>query len=107
VGTVSAAVRTALDAIFADLNRTVQFAATFATETAHQAERMHDVTQRMAEAAGIADAAAEGAQRASAATEQQMASVGELAKTSQHLAESAAHLTATIRRFNLDGAGSA
>jgi methyl-accepting chemotaxis protein len=68
---------------------------------------MHDVTQRMTEVADIADAAAEGAQRASAASEEQMASVGELANTSQHLAEAAARLTETIRRFNLDSVGPA
>src|SRR2546427_318921 len=52
VGTVSAAAREALDAIFADLHATVQFASTFAGETEGQARRIREVVGRMEQAAG-------------------------------------------------------
>jgi methyl-accepting chemotaxis protein len=104
VGAVSAAVQQALDAIFADLNRTVQFAAAFAGETEGQLQRMREVVRGMEEVAGIADSAAHGAEQTSAATEQQILSLGELTTTSQHLSVAAAKLTETIRRFNVNGA---
>jgi methyl-accepting chemotaxis protein len=107
VGTVSAAARKALEAIFGHLDTTAQFAAAFAAETAAQAERMREVARRMAEAAEIASTAAEGAQRASAATEQQMASVSQLATTSQHLSTAAGRLSESARRFRVDGADGA
>ena len=103
VGVVSAAVRQALDAIFADLNATAQLATTFAGETEGQTRRMREVVQRMEELAGIAAAAAQGAEQASAATAQQIASLGELTATSQHLSAAAAQLTETIRQLNVDG----
>jgi methyl-accepting chemotaxis protein len=103
VGAVSAAVRQALDAIFADLNTTVQFATAFVGETDGQMRRMREVVRRMEEVAGIADGAAQGAERASAATQQQIASLGELATTSRHLSAAAAKLTETIQRLNVDG----
>ena len=104
VGAVSAAVRQALDAIFADLNATVQFAAVLAGETEGQTGRIREVVQRMEEVAGIVETAAEGAQRTSAATEQQIASLGELTTTSQQLAVAAAKLTETMQQFNVNGA---
>jgi methyl-accepting chemotaxis protein len=103
VGTVSAAARQALDAIFGDLNATVRFAKAFAGETEGQTARIRDVVRRMEEVAGIADTAAQGAEQTSAATEQQIASLAELTTTSQHLSEAAAKLTETIQRFNVDG----
>jgi len=103
VGSVSTSVQQALDAIFADLNRTVQFATTFAGETEGQTRRMREVVRRMEEVAAIADAAAQGAQQTSAATEQQIASLGELTTTSQHLSVAAAKLTETIQRFTVNG----
>src|SRR5205823_5225219 len=69
VGTVSAAVRQALDAIFGDLNATVQFAAALAGETEGQTGRIREVVRRMEEVAGIAETAAQGAEQTSAATE--------------------------------------
>ncbi len=104
VGAVSAAVRQALDAIFSDLNATVQFATAFAGETEGQARRIREVVRRMEEVAGIAETAAQGAEQASAATEQQIASLGELTTTSHHLSVAAAKLTETIQRFNVNGA---
>ncbi len=104
VGAVSAAVQQALDAIFADLNATVTFATAFAGETEGQMRRMREVVQRMEEVAGIADNAAHGAEQTSAATEQQIASLGQLTTTSQHLSVAAAKLTETIQRFNVNGA---
>src|SRR6266567_2522246 len=104
VGAVSAAVRQALDAIFADLNATVQSAAVLAGETEGQTGRIREVVRRMEEVAGIAETAAQGAQRTSAATEQQIASLGELTTTSQQLAVAAAKLTETIQQFNVNGA---
>ncbi len=103
VGTVSAAARQALDAIFGDLNATVRFASAFAGETEGQTQRIREVVRRMDEVAGIADTAAQGAEQTSAATEQQIASLGELTTTSQHLSEAAAKLSETIRRFNVNG----
>ena len=103
VGTVSAAARQALDAIFGDLNATVQFASAFAGDTEGQAQRIREVVQRMEEVAGIAETAAQGAEQTSAATEEQIASLGELTTTSQHLSVAAAKLTATIQRFNVNG----
>jgi methyl-accepting chemotaxis protein len=103
VGAVSAAVRQALDAIFADLNTTVQFATAFVGETDGQMRRMREVVRRMEEVAGIADGAAQGAEQASTATQQQIASLGELATTSRHLSAAAAKLTETIQRLNVDG----
>src|SRR3989454_106653 len=104
VGAVSAAVRQALDAIFADLNATVTFATAFAGETEGQMRRMREMVQRMEEVAGIADSAAHGAEQTSAATEQQIASLGQLTTTSQHLSVAAAKLTETIQRFHVNGA---
>ena len=104
VGAVSAAVRQALEAIFADLNTTVQFATSFAAETEGQAGRIGEVTRRMLDAGVIAETAAHGAQQASAATEQQTASLGELTAASQHLSAVATKLTETIHRFHTNGA---
>ena len=104
VGAVSAAVRQALDAIFGDLNATVQSAAVLAGETEGQTGRIREVVRRMEEVAGIAETAAQGAERTSAATEQQIASLGELTTTSQQLAVAAAKLTETIQQFNVNGA---
>ena len=104
VGAVSAAVRTALEAILADLNTTVHFATSFAAETEGQAGRIREVTRRMLDAGAIAETAARGAQQATAATEQQLASLGELTTASQHLAAATTRLTETIRRFRTNGA---
>src|SRR3989475_1870870 len=103
VGAASAAVRQALDAIFADLNSTVQFAAVFESETEGQTKKMREVVRRMGEMAQIAQTATEGAQQTSAATEEQIASLGELTPTSQHLSVAAAKLTETIQRFRVNG----
>jgi len=103
VGAVSAAARQALDAIFGDLNATVKFASAFAGETEGQTQRIREVVKRMEEVAGIAETAAQGAEQTSAATEQQIASLGELTTTSQHLSVAAAKLTETIQRFNVNG----
>jgi methyl-accepting chemotaxis protein len=103
VGKVASTVQGALDAIFADLNTTVQFAKSFAAETENQTRGMREVLHRMEEVAAIAEGAAEGAQQTSAATEQQIASLGELTTTSQHLSEAAARLTETIQRFRVNG----
>src|SRR6266699_890063 len=104
VGAVSAAVRQALDAIFGDLNATVQSAAVLAGETEGQTTRIRDVVRRMEEVAGIAETAAQGAEQTSAATERQIASLGELTTTSQQLAVAAVRLTETMQRFNVNGA---
>jgi methyl-accepting chemotaxis protein len=104
VGKVATTVQGALDAIFADLNTTVQFAKTFAAETENQTRGMREVLRRMDEVAAIAAGAAEGAQQTSAATEAQIASLGELSATSQHLSTAAAKLTETIQRFRVNGA---
>ena len=103
VGAVSAAARQALDAIFGDLNATVKFASAFAGETEGQTQRIREVVKRMEEVAGIAETAAQGAEQTSAATEQQIASLGELTMTSQHLSVAAAKLSETIQRFNVNG----
>jgi methyl-accepting chemotaxis protein len=105
VGKVATTVQGALDAIHADLGRTVQFATTFAAETEHQTMRMSEVLRRMEEVAHIAAGAADGAQQTSAATEEQIASLGELTATSQHLSTAAAKLAQTIQRFTVNGAG--
>src|SRR5205823_2547064 len=83
----------ALDAIFGDLNATVKFASAFAGETEGQTQRIREVVRRMEEVAGIAETAAQGAEQTSAATEEQIASLGELTTTSQHLSVAAAKLT--------------
>jgi methyl-accepting chemotaxis protein len=106
VGTVATTVQGALDAIFADLNSTVQFATTFAAETENQTKRMREVLRRMEEVASIADGAADGARQTSAATAQQITSLRDLTTTSQQLSEAAALLTQTIRRFRVGGNGS-
>jgi methyl-accepting chemotaxis protein len=105
VGKVASTVQGALDAIHSDLNRTVQFATTFAAETEHQTMRMSEVLRRMEEVALIAAGAADGAQQTSAATQQQIASLGELTATSQHLSNAAAKLAQTIQRFTVNGTG--
>jgi methyl-accepting chemotaxis protein len=99
VGSLASTVQGALDAIFADLNSTVQFATTFAAETENQTKRMREVLRRMEEVAAIADGAASGARQTSAATAQQIASLDELTATSQHLSDAAATLSETIQRF--------
>jgi methyl-accepting chemotaxis protein len=105
VGKVATTVQGALDAIYADLNTTVQFATTFAAETENQTKRMREVLRRMEEVAHIAAGAADGAQQTSAATQEQIASLGELTTTSQHLSAAAAKLAQTIQRFTVNGAG--
>ncbi len=105
VGTVASTVQGALDAIFSDLNSTVQFATTFASETENQTTRMREVLRRMEEVAAIADGAAHGARQTSAATAQQIASLGELTTTSQQLSDAAALLSQTIQRFRVNGNG--
>ena len=99
VGSVATTVHSALDAIFADLNSTVQFATTFAAETDNQTKRMREVLRRMEEVAAIAEDAASGARQTSAATAQQIASLGELTATSRYLSTAAATLSQTIQRF--------
>ncbi|HET9383915.1 MAG TPA: methyl-accepting chemotaxis protein [Gemmatimonadales bacterium] len=106
VGSVATTVQSALDAIFADLNATVQFASSFASETENQTKRMREVMRRMEQVAEIAEGAASGARQTSAATAQQMTSLGELTHTSQQLSEAAALLAQTIRRFRVGGNGS-
>jgi methyl-accepting chemotaxis protein len=105
VGTVATTVQGALDAIFSDLNTTVHFATTFAAETENQTKRMREVLRRMEEVAAIADGAAQGARQTSAATADQIVSLGELTTTSQHLSEAASRLSETIRRFRVQGNG--
>ena len=105
VGSVATTVHGALDAIFADLNSTVQFATTFATETENQTKRMQGVLRRMEEVAAIAEDAASGARQTSAATAQQIASLSELTSTSQRLSDAAALLSQTIKRFRVSGNG--
>jgi methyl-accepting chemotaxis protein len=106
VGSVATTVQGALDAIFADLNSTVQFATAFAAETENQTKRMREVLRRIEEVAAIAEGAADGARHTSAATAQQNVSLRELTSTSQQLSEAAALLAETIRRFRVSGNGS-
>lgn len=103
VGSVATTVHGALDAIFSDLNTTVQFATTFAAETENQTKRMREVLRRMEEVAAIADGAATGARETSAATAQQISSLNDLTTTSQHLSDAAAQLSQTIQRFRVNG----
>jgi methyl-accepting chemotaxis protein len=103
VGSVATTVHGALDAIFTDLNSTVQFATTFAAETENQTKQMREVLRRMEEVAAIAEGAASGARQTSAATAQQIASLGELTTTSQQLSDAAAMLSQTIQRFRVNG----
>jgi len=103
VGSVATTVQGALDAIFSDLNTTVQFATVFAVETENQTKSMHGVLRRMEEVATIADGAASGARHTSAATAQQIAALGELTHTSQQLSDAAAALARTIQRFRVNG----
>ena len=102
VGSVATTVQGALDAIFSDLNTTVQFATVFAGETENQTKSMREVLRRMEEVAAIADGAASGAQQTSAATAQQIVSLSELTTTSQQLSDAAAALARTIQRFRSD-----
>jgi methyl-accepting chemotaxis protein len=106
VGSVATTVQSALDAIFADLNTTVQFATVFATETENQTKSMREVLRRIEEVATIADGAASGARQTSAATAQQFAALSELTNTSQNLSEAAAALARTIQRFRVNGSTS-
>ena len=105
VGTVASTVQGALDAIFADLNSTVQFATSFAAETENQTKRMREVLRRMEEVAAITEGAATGARQTSAATAQQIASLSELTTTSEHLSDAAATLSVTIQRFRIKANG--
>ncbi|HET8713114.1 MAG TPA: methyl-accepting chemotaxis protein [Gemmatimonadales bacterium] len=105
VGSVASTVQGALDAIFADLNSTVQFATTFAAETENQTKRMREVLRRMEEVAAIAEGAADGARQTSAATTQQIESLRELTATSQHLSDAAGVLARTVQRFRVSGNG--
>jgi methyl-accepting chemotaxis protein len=105
VGAVAETVRQALDAIFADLNTTVRFASAFANETSGQTKSMREAAMRMIEVADIADTATRSAEQTAAATQEQMASLGELTSSSQQLTGAAAKLTETIERFQLNGGG--
>ena len=103
VGTVSAAVRQALEAIFADLNTTVRFATGFAAETETQTDRIRAVTSGMVDSAAMADTAAQRAQQASTATQHQMTSLGELTAATELLSAAAAQLTETALRLHVNG----
>ena len=105
VGSVATTVQGALDAIFSDLNTTMQFATVFSLETENQTKSMREVLRRMEEVAAIADGAASGARQTSVATAQQIAALGELTSTSQQLSEAATLLSQTIRRFRVNGSG--
>lgn len=105
VGSVATTVHGALDAIFTDLNTTVQFATAFAAETENQTKRMREVLRRMEQVAEIANGAASGARQTSAATAQQIASLTELTSTTQLLSDAAARLSETTRRFRTNGEG--
>jgi methyl-accepting chemotaxis protein len=104
VGTVSSAVRQALEAIFADLNTTVRFAAGFAAETETQTERIREVSSGIVDAAVMAESAAQRVQQASAASQQQITSLGELTAASEHLSAAANRLSQTARRLHVNGA---
>ena len=106
VGSAATTVQGALDAIFADLNSTVQFATSFAAETENQTKRMREVLRRMEEVAAIAEGAANGARQTSAATAQQIDSLRELTSTPQQLSAAAARLAQTTRRFRVSVNGS-
>src|SRR2546430_14067449 len=73
VGAVSAAVRQALDAIFGDLNATVQFATALAGETQGQTGRIREVVRRMEEVAGGAATAGAGGGETAGGAQQQNA----------------------------------
>ena len=105
VGTVASTVQGALDAIFADLNTTVQFATTFAAETENQTKRMKEVLRRMEEVASIAEGAAAGARQTTAATAHQIDSLRDLTMTSQQLSDAAVKLRDTISQFRVNGNG--
>jgi len=102
-GTVSGAARTALDAIFATFNDTTQFATTFVGDTEDQARQIDVVVRRMSELSIIGDDAAAGAQRTATATRHQIASLGELAQAAERLSAAVTRLTASTRRFKVDG----
>ena len=102
-GTVSGAARQALDAIFATLSDTTQFATTFAGEAEDQARQIDVVVRRMTDLAGIGEEAAAGAQRTASATKGQLFSVGELSEAAERLGAAAARLTEAARRFRVDG----
>jgi methyl-accepting chemotaxis protein len=104
VGTVSSAVRQALEAIFADLNTTVRFAAGFAAETETQTERIREVSSGIVDAAVMAESAAQRVQQASAASQQQITSLGELTAASEHLSAAANRLSQTAQRLHVNGA---
>jgi methyl-accepting chemotaxis protein len=104
VGTVSAAVRQAIEAIFTDLNTTVRFAAAFAAETETQAAHIRAVTSGMADTASMAEVAAQRAQQASTATQQQINSLGDLTTASERVSAAAARLTLTAQRLHVNGA---
>ena len=101
VETASASVRAALEAIQGHLETTVSFATAFAAATEAQARRTHEIATRLTGAGEIADAATAGARQTSAAVAQQIASLEELTRTTQHLSEAAARLAATVQRFRL------
>ena len=100
VGTVSSAVSQALEAMYADLNTTVEFTTGFAKASDEQSAKLHELVTRLGALAELADAAVHGAQQTSAATQEQMASLGELTTTSQRLTEAATRLSETVRRFS-------
>jgi len=100
VGTVSSAVSQALEAMYADLNTTVEFTTGFAKASDEQSAKLHELVTRLGALAELADAAVHGAQQTSAATQEQMASLGELTTTSQRLTEAATRLSETVRHFS-------
>jgi len=102
-GTVSGAAREALAQIFAALNDTTQFAATFTEETEDQARQIDVVVRRMGELSGIADEAAAGAIETAAATRTQLAALTELGEAAARLEGAVSHLTLSTRRFRVDG----
>jgi methyl-accepting chemotaxis protein len=84
----------------------VEFTTGFAKASDEQTAKLRDLVTRLGALAALADAAVEGAQQTSAATQQQMASLGELTTTSQRLSEAATRLSETVRRFETSSSAS-
>jgi len=99
VGIVSSAMTRGLEAILADLGTSAEYMTRFAKVSEAQSAELRELVTRLGSLGDLADAAVQGAQQTSAATQEQMASLGELSTTSQRLAEAAARLAETVSRF--------
>ena len=103
VGAVAEAGRDSLTYVVSGLGRTVEFIEKITEDVDRQARALAGIRDAMAQVRHITEAAAARAEHAASATQQQRASMEQLAAGSQRVAQTAVDLDALAARFHVDG----